>query len=160
MCSTPLYGADFDGNEMNMQYILFCIQLIKLAGVNEQNTLSNLPPTCASSWTFGAYTPWAPSSAPQPSAPKEVLHQALTLQAVLGARHPQLLPGGHRRQRLIPPWISPQQQGGTWITPNTLKPLVSPYDPSAVQPILWPGDGAVGFRDIQKDGKTVQSHQH
>jgi len=43
---------------------------------------------------------------------------------------------------------------------NTLKPLVSPYDPSAVQPILWPGDGAVGFRDIQKDGKTVQSHQH
>jgi len=37
MCSTSPYSADFDGNEMNMQYImiLFCIQLIKLAGAND-----------------------------------------------------------------------------------------------------------------------------
>ncbi len=110
----------------------------------------NAPPMSASSWTFGSYTPWAPpTSAPQPS---------LAFGSQASSAWGTYTPGGTwssestaaswgaQTPAAYSPWIPPQQQQqeGTWFTPNMLKPPVSPYDPSAVQPILWPGDGAVG----------------
>ena len=113
------------------------------------------PPTSAASWTFGAYTPWAPpTSGPQPSP---------ALGPPTGSAWGTYTPGGTwssaspaasrgpQTPAAYSPWIPPQQQqqqqGGTWITPNMLKPPTSPYDPGAGQPIgaLWSGDGAVGY---------------
>lgn len=104
------------------------------------------PPNSAASWTYGAYTSWAPPAAPQPS-PGLGPWGTYTPGGTWSSASPAAS-WGPQTPAAYSPWIPPrqqqqQQQGGTWITPNMLNPP-SPYDLGAKPPI-WPADGAVGY---------------
>ena len=112
-------------------------------------------PTSASSWTYGAH-PWAPPNSAHAHQPSPAWAQptgsawgAYTPGGTWSSASPAAS-WGPQTPAAYSPWIPPQQQqkqGGTWITPNMLKPPPSPYDPPAAQPITghWSGDGTVGY---------------